>query len=121
MYGSNNFYIFSACPPCKLKLFTWVEIDHMIDLLYVGPEYNTKLKVVTEERDVAKWKERAAKERGRASKAVQKLDEGASTSTGSGAKPKDPRKAGSGAHGIGEGIFFICLIVLNVPEILVSD
>ena len=84
----------------------------MIDLLCVGPEYNTKLKVVTEDKDVQKLNERAARERARASKAAKKLDEGANTSTGSGAKQKGPRQAGSGAPGIGERIFlndFNCL------------
>ena len=80
----------------------------MIDMLCEGPEYNTKLKVVTEDKDVEKLKERAARERARASRAAHKLDEGASTSTGSGgAKPKGkgPRKAGSGALSIGESFF----------------
>ena len=112
-YGSNNliiFYyiIFAACPPCKLKLFTWSQVDSMIDMLCEGPEYNTKLKVVTEDKDVEKLKERAARERARASRAAHKLDEGASTSTGSGgAKPKGkgPRKPGSGALSIGESFF----------------
>ena len=43
----------------------------MIDLLCVGPEYNTKLKAVTEDRDVEKLKQRVAMERGRASRAAQ--------------------------------------------------
>ena len=76
MYGSNNliiFYyiIFLACAPCKLKLFTWSQVDSMIDMLCEGPEYNTKLKVITEDKDVEKLKERAARERARASRAAQ--------------------------------------------------
>ena len=87
----------------------------MIDLLCEGPEYNTKLKVITEDKDVEKLKERAARERGKASRAAQKLDAGASTSTGSGgAKPKGKgsRKAGAGAPGIGE---FSFQIFVNFP------
>ena len=118
MYGSNNliiFYyiIFLACPPCKLKLFTWSQVDSMIDMLCEGPEYNTKLKVITEDKDVEKLKERAARERARASRAAQKLDQGVSTSTGSGAKPKGPKKAGSGVPGIGERFF---LNYFNFPK-----
>ena len=85
----------------------------MIDMLCEGPEYNTKLKVITEDKDVEKLKERAARERARASRAAQKLDQGASTSTGSGAKPKGPKKAGSGAPGIGERFF---LNYFNFPK-----
>ena len=124
-YRSNSLIIFyyitfAACPPCKLKLFTWSQVDSMIDMLCEGPEYNTKLKVITEDKDVEKLKERAARERARASRAAHKLDEGASTSTGSGgAKPKGkgPKKAGSGAPGIGESFFKIILIFLN-PNVL---
>ena len=84
-------------------MFTWSQTDHMIDFICQGPEYNTKLKVITEDKDVENLKQRAARERGKAARAAQKLDEGASTSTGSGgAKPKVPRKAGGGAPGIGE-------------------
>ena len=100
---SYFYFIFSACPPCKLKLFTWSQTDHMIDFICQGPEYNTKLKVITEDKDVENLKQRAARERGKAARAAQKLDAGASTSTGSGgAKPKVPRKAGAKAPGIGE-------------------
>ena len=75
----------------------------MIDFICQGPEFNTKLKVITEDKDVENLKQRAARERGKASRAAQKLDAGASTSTGGGAgKPKVPRKAGAGAPGIGE-------------------
>ena len=84
-------------------MFTWSQTDHMIDFICQGPEYNTKLKVITEDKDVENLKQRAARERGKAARAAQKLDAGASTSTGSGgAKPKVHRKAGAGAPGIGE-------------------
>ena len=67
------YFIFSACPPCKLKLFTWSQTDHMIDFICQGPEYNTKLKVITEDKDVENLKQRAARERGKADRGCPEI------------------------------------------------
>ena len=51
-----------------IKMYTWSQIDNIISTICdrEGERYTTKLKLVTEERDVAKLKERAQKERQRA-------------------------------------------------------
>ena len=43
----------------------------MIDFICQGPECNTKLKVITEDKDVENLKQRAARERGKAARAAQ--------------------------------------------------
>ena len=63
--GTYGLFAFLACPPCKLKLYTWAQVDYLIDHICnsEGPEYRTKLKCETDEGDVGKLKKTASKEK----------------------------------------------------------
>ena len=81
-------------------MFTWINIDNMIESLLKGDKYNTKLRVVTEERDIAGLKRTAARERATAFKSVKELEAGPS-----GRKQKATKQTGGTAPRIGESIY----------------
>ena len=80
----------------------------MIESVLKGDKYNTKLEVVTEERDIVGLKRTAARERATAFKSAKDVEPGPS-----GRKGKASKKTGGTAPGIGESIYIYIVIKID--------
>ena len=91
---------FPACPPCKLKLYTWSQIDHMIDTICngEGEKYRTELLTDVDPGNVAALKRTSTKEKEKATSRLAGGEKEPGPSTRSkGGKKQESSKGGKKA------------------------